>query len=82
MSESGQSCQIDRPTTLAACPLRPESDRRRSKCDPPLCANRDRTQRSKIHCYSITSLLSARLLTLELGRSRRGESQKQVGWGQ
>jgi hypothetical protein len=28
MSESGQSRQIDRPTTLAACPLRPESDRR------------------------------------------------------
>jgi len=25
---------------MSACPLRPESDRQRSKCDPPLRANR------------------------------------------
>src|SRR5262249_23288951 len=39
----------------SACPLRAKSDRRRSKCYPPLRAISDRTQRSKIRVYSITS---------------------------
>ncbi len=35
----GQTRRIDTLSTLAACPLRSESDRRRSKCDPSLCAS-------------------------------------------
>ena len=40
---------VGKPSQL---PLRPEGDLRRSKCDPSLSANRDRTQRRKIHCLS------------------------------
>jgi hypothetical protein len=47
MSQMGQTRLIDKLPTLAACLLRPESDRRRSKCGPPLCANRVLMQRSK-----------------------------------
>src|SRR5258708_40254233 len=43
----GQTRLIDKLPTLAACPLRPESDRRRSKCDPSLSANRVLTRCSK-----------------------------------
>jgi hypothetical protein len=42
-----------------ACPLRPESNHRQSKCDPSICAISDRTQRSKIRAYSITSSASS-----------------------
>jgi len=42
-----------------ACPLRSESDHRRSNYDAPLCAKSDRTQCSKIRAYSITSSASA-----------------------
>jgi hypothetical protein len=38
MSALGQSRRIDTAPAVAACPLRPESDRRRSKCDPSLRA--------------------------------------------
>src|SRR5260221_4279902 len=46
-SAMGQTRLIDKLPTLAACPLRPESDRRRSKCDPSLSANRVLTRCSK-----------------------------------
>jgi hypothetical protein len=36
----GHSHPIDMRAAVAACPLRPESDRRRSKRDPPLRAKR------------------------------------------
>src|SRR5215211_4396576 len=35
---AGQSRLADTPPAVAECPLRPESDRRRSKCDPSLRA--------------------------------------------
>src|SRR6266478_1110400 len=38
MSELGQTRPIDTPRAPAASPLRTESDRRRSKCDPSICA--------------------------------------------
>src|SRR5262245_56888233 len=39
-----------------ACLLRPDGDRRRSKCDPPLLPNSRHMQRGKLQFYSITSL--------------------------
>jgi hypothetical protein len=52
MTGSGQTRPIDTPHAVAPCPLRPESDRRRSKCDPSLCAIRVVMRRSKLHRHA------------------------------
>jgi hypothetical protein len=59
MAAVGQTRLTDKLPTLAACPLRSESDHRRSKCDPSLSANSGREQVQQRAClginYSITS---------------------------
>src|SRR5258708_30708188 len=54
--------------TLAACPLRPECDRRRSKCDPSISANKRHMHPQQTASYSITS--SARRAALATLRGR------------
>src|SRR5215470_8057547 len=61
MSLAGQ----DRPTQSGrgsgACPLRSESDGRRSKCDPPLRATSGREQMPQTTLHSITPLARAKI---------------------
>src|SRR5260370_41110411 len=63
MTAWGQTRRVGMLATLAACPLPPESDRRRSKCDPSLTAitGRDEVQQTNVpQCSdSITSSAAA-----------------------
>src|SRR5947199_338422 len=57
MTAVGQTRRIDKLPMLAACPLRPESDRRRSKCDPSLCARSDQSALQQTAPYLLDHLV-------------------------